>query len=290
MRRPLAATALLLAAVLTACADPADDGRPVDSARPTAPGPQAAPAEPAEPDPEPEPRTAAEFLARAEKAMAARKGWTFAVKGREGLVLQGQENAATYTATVRRTTDDPWALHSTGSTLSKGVSKPEEIYVADGTAYVKKGTADWEHGPLTDPEFAGKVEDPLAALDAFRGYGADVTLATPADRVELRVRATTAALPGVRDEAVVRKALRELAPTLRQLRAAGVAAPESGITVEGVEETLVLDPSTYRITAHTFTCRFRIPYDGQHIRYEQEVTERTVGPYDGTVALPEGIG
>ncbi|MFE6618897.1 hypothetical protein [Streptomyces sp. NPDC057740] len=26
---------------------------------------------------------------------------------------------------------------------------------------------------------AGKVEDPLAALDAFRGYGAEVPLATP---------------------------------------------------------------------------------------------------------------
>jgi hypothetical protein len=57
------------------------------------------------------------------------------------------------------------------------VSKPEEIYVADGTAYVRKGTAAWEHGPLTDPEFADKVEDPLAALDAFRGYGDEVTLA-----------------------------------------------------------------------------------------------------------------
>lgn len=285
MRRPLAATALLLAAALTACADPADGARPADSTQPTAPGPQAAPAEP-----EPEPRTAAEFLARAEQAMAGRKGWTFEVKGREGLVLQGQENAATYTATVRRTTDDPWALHSTGTTLSKGVSKPEEIYVADGTAHVRKGTADWEHGPLTDPEFAAKVEDPLAALDAFRGYGAEVTLATPADRVELRVRTTTAPLPGVRDEAVVQKALDELAPTLRQLRAAGVTAPESAITVESVEETLVLDPSTYRITAHTFKCGFRIPYDGQHIRYEQEVTERTEGPYDGTVVLPEGMG
>lgn len=86
------------------------------------------------------------------------------------------------------------------------MSKPEEIYVADGTAYVKKGTAGWEHGPLTDPEFADKVEDPLAALDAFRGYGGEATFATPADRVELRVRTTTAPLPGVRNEAVVKKA------------------------------------------------------------------------------------
>lgn len=84
--------------------------------------------------------------------------------------------------------------------------------------------------------------------------------------------------------------LRELAPTLSQLGAAGVTTPESGITVESVEETVVLDPSTYRITSHTFKCGFRIPYDGQSIRYEQEVTERTEGPYDGTMARPEGIG
>ncbi|WP_143052485.1 hypothetical protein [Streptomyces sp. cf386] len=279
-----AALAMLLAATLTGCVDSTDEGKPVESTQPADRSPQAAPAEP---------RTAAEFLVRAEQAMAGQKGWTFAVKGREGLVLRGQENAATYTATVRRTTGDPWALHSTGATVSKGVSEPEEIYVADGTAYVKKGTAAWEHGPLADPEFAARVEDPLATLEAFRGYGEEVTLTASEDgqdgRVELRVRTATGPLTDVRDQGVVQKALRELAPTLRQLRAAGVAAPESEISVGGVEESLVLDASTYRVTLHTFTCTFLIPYDGQRIRYEQEVTEETSGTYKGTVVLPNGV-
>ncbi|MFE6176480.1 hypothetical protein [Streptomyces sp. NPDC056464] len=282
MRRTSAVPAVLLAAALTGCAGSTDEGKPVGSAQPTTPSRQAAPADP-------QPRTTTEFLARAEEAMAGHKGWTFTVKGREGLVLRGQENAATYTATVRRTTGDAWALHSTGSTLSKGVSKPEEIYVADGTAYVKKGTAAWEHGPVTDPEFADRVEDPLAALHAFSGYGDEVTLARPDGRVELRARTTTAPLTGVRDRDVVQKALRELAPTLRQLRTAGVSAPENEIAVEGVEETLVLDAATYRVTTHTFKCTFLIPYDGQRIRYEQELSERTVGTYDGTVTLPKGL-
>ncbi|WP_405590664.1 hypothetical protein [Streptomyces sp. NBC_01092] len=283
MRRTFAVPAMLLAAALTGCAGAADEGKPAGSAQPTAPSRQAAPADP-------EPRTAAEFLARAEEAMAGQKGWTFTVKGREGLVLRGQENAATYTATVRRTTGDAWALHSTGSTLSKGVSKPEEIYVADGTAYVKKGSDAWEHGAVTDPEFADRVEDPLAALDAFQGYGDNVTPARTGRQVELRVRTTAGPLTGVRDQDVVQKAVRELAPTLRQLRAAGIAAPESEIAVGGVEETLVLDAATYRITTHTFKCTFLIPYDGQRIRYEQDLTERTLGTYDGTVAKPEGLG
>ncbi|MFG2555608.1 hypothetical protein ACGFWF_37545 [Streptomyces sp. NPDC048581] len=296
MRKTAAALAVLLAAALTGCADSTDEGRPVESAQPTPQSPQVAPAEP---ETEPDPRTVPEFLARAEAAMAGQKGWTFAVKGREGLVLRGQESAATYTATVRRTTGDPWALHSTGTTLSKGVSKPEEIYVADGTVYVKKGTAGWEHGPLGAPEFADEVEDPLAALDAFRGYGDEVTFTAPEDgadgqggedgRVELRVRTAAGPLTGVRDQGVVQKALRELAPTLGQLRAAGVAAPDSAIAVGGVEESLVLDASTYRVTAHTFKCTFLIPHDGQRIRYEQEVTEWTSGAYQGTVVLPEGV-
>ena len=71
--------------------------------------------------------------------------------------------------------------------MSKGVSKSEEIYVADGTAYVKKGAAGWEHGPVTDPEFADKVEDPIAALDAFRDYGDAVTLAKADGRVYERM-------------------------------------------------------------------------------------------------------
>ncbi|MFF8354950.1 hypothetical protein ACF063_15980 [Streptomyces chartreusis] len=275
--------AVLLAAALTGCAGAADEGKPVASAQPGARSAQAAPAEA-------EPRTAAEFLARAEEAMAGQKGWTFAVKGREGLVLSGRASSATYSATVRRTTGEAWALHSTGATVSKGVSKSEEIYVADGTAYVRKGAAGWEHGPVTDPEFADKVEDPIAALDAFREYGDEVTLAQPDGRVELRARAASGPLTGVRDRAVVQKALRELAPTLRQLRAAGVTTPESAIAVGGVEELLVINPSTYRVTAHTFKCTFLIPYDGQRIRYEQDVTERTSGTYDEVVAVPEGLG
>ena len=84
--------------------------------------------------------------------------------------------------------------------------------------------------------------------------------------------------------------MRELEPALKQLRAAGVAAPESGITVERAEESLVLDPVTYRITSDVFRCAIRIPYGGQSIRYSQEVTERTKGTFTGTIALPPGVG
>ncbi|GAB3003020.1 hypothetical protein GCM10023080_080890 [Streptomyces pseudoechinosporeus] len=285
MTRHGAAVAVLLAAALTGCSDPADEGKPVGSEQPAAQKEQAAPAEP-------RPRTAAEFLARAEEAMAAEPGWTFEVKGREGLFLQGRENAATYTATVHRTTGEQWALHSTGtSRTSKGVTKPEEIYVVDGTAHAKEGTAAWQHGPLTDPEFADKVEDPIAALDAFRDYGDAVSLAQRSDgRVELRVRTASTALSAVRGQDVVQKALRELEPTLKQLRAAGVTAPESEITVERVEESVVLDASTYQVTAHTFRCTFLVPYGGQDIRYDQEVAERTAGTYNEGVALPAGVG
>ncbi|MFI7411296.1 hypothetical protein ACIBU0_21785 [Streptomyces sp. NPDC049627] len=282
MRTPLTATAaLLLSAALTGCA--ADDAPPAEPSRPAA-----APA-PVDSSSAPAPETSADFLALAEKAMAAQKGWRFTVKGSEGLVLQGRTSGATYSATVHRTTGASWALHSVGSIRSsKGTTRSEAVYVVDGVGYVKDGDAAWRHGPLTDPEIADKVEDPMAALDAFADYGDAVTLTASDRSVELRVRTTSAALPAVRDQGVVRKALRELAPTLEQLRAAGVTAPESGITVERAEETLVLNPSTYRITSHTFRCVLRIPYGTQGIRYAQEVTERTAGPYTGAVALPEG--
>ncbi|QOV36056.1 hypothetical protein IM697_39505 [Streptomyces ferrugineus] len=245
--------------------------------------------DPAEPAPAPE--TPAEFLALAKEAMAAEEGWRFTVRGSEELVLRGQKSGAGYSAQVRRTTGDPWALHSTGSIrTSKGVTRSEEIYVVDGTGYVKEGDAAWRHGPLSDPEIADKVEDPVAALDAFGDYGDAVSLTVSDRRVELRVRTTPGALTAVRDQAVVRKALRELAPTLEQLRAAGVTAPESGITVERAEESVVLDPSTYQITSHAFRCVFRIPYGSGVIRYGQDVTERTSGPYGEAVVLPEGVG
>lgn len=209
----------------------------------------------------------------------------------EELVLQGRSTRATYVARVDRTTGEPWALHSVGSSRSsKGVTESEELYVVEGVGYVKEGDAAWRHGPLTDPEFADKVEDPVAALDAFQGYGDAVALTASGGRIELRARTASATLPAVRDQGVVGKALRELAPTLKQLRAAGVPARESGITVERAEETLVLNSSTYEVTAHTFRCVLRIPYGTGSIRYGQEVTERTTGPYTGAVALPAGVG
>lgn len=278
--------AFLVAAGSAGCSGAPDPGGPGQenpvSSRSAQPSRQAAPAEP-------EPRTAAAFLALAKEAMAGEQGWTFAVKGSEELVLQGQKSAATYTATVHRTTGEPWALHSTGTSRSKGVAKSEEVYVVDGTGYVKEGAAAWTHGPLSDPEFADRAEDPVAALDAFQAYADAVSLAESDGRVELRVHATSAALTAVRDQEVVKKALRELTPTLKQLRAAGVAAPESGITVERVEESLTLDASTYQVTSHTFRCTFLIPYGGQDIRYSQDVTERNDGTFAGAIALPDGV-
>ncbi|MGC9535441.1 hypothetical protein [Streptomyces sp. UG1] len=278
-RRLVAMTVFAVSVALTGCS--------TDHAPPSGPShPSAAPAA----EPEPAPETPADFLALAEAAMAAEDGWRFTVRGSEELLLRGQKSGATYSARVHRTTGDPWALHSTGSIRSsKGVTRSEEIYVVDGTGYVKEGDAAWRHGPLSDPEIADKVEDPVAALDAFGDYGDAVSLAVSDRRVELRVRTTPAALTAVRDQAVVRKALRELAPTLEQLRAAGVTAPESGITVERAEESLVLDPSTYQVTSHTFRCVFRIPYGSGAIRYGQDVTERTSGPSGEAVVPPEGV-
>jgi allophanate hydrolase subunit 2 len=83
--------------------------------------------------------------------------------------------------------------------------------------------------------------------------------------------------------------VRELEPTLKQLRTAGVTAAERDITAERVEETVVLDATTYRITSHAFRCVFRIPYGGQTIRYSQNVTERTEGVFPGAIALPPGV-
>lgn len=60
--------------------------------------------------------------------------------------------------------------------------------------------------------------------------------------------------------------------------------------MESVEESIVLAPSTNRMTAHTFRCAFLIPHGGQDIRYDQLVTERTSGTYRGAIALPEEVG
>ncbi|MFC3574688.1 hypothetical protein ACFOZ0_15675 [Streptomyces yaanensis] len=298
-RLPIALTAPLvplLFAALTGCSGDtgADSAQPAKPARSKAAAQKDGRSEHAAPA---RPRTAEEFLARAEEAMSGAKGWTFAVKGREGLTTRGQQSAATYTATVRRTTGKTWALHSTGTSYSKGVGKPEELYVADGTAYVKEGGAgaDWKHGPLSEPEFANKVEDPVAALEAFRTYAANpasgdgISLVRSGAKVELRIRTASASLSSARERNVVKKAARELSPTLEKLRAAGVTASESQITVERAEESLVLDASTYRITSHTFRCSFGIPYGGQTIRYSQDVSEHNEGQLAGTVTLPPEV-
>ncbi|WP_128433305.1 hypothetical protein [Streptomyces cyaneus] len=290
MGKRLAMTAaLVVSAALTGCSADADDAAlPEPDRRATAP--VGATPEP-EPAPEPTPETSAEFLALAKQAMAAQEGWRFSVQGSEELVLQGHKSGATYSAQVHRTTGEPWALHSVGSSRSsKGVTESEELYVVDGVGYVKEGDAAWRHGPLSDPEIAGKVEDPVAALDTFEEYGDAVSVTAADQRIELRVRTASAALPAVRDQGVVRKALRELAPTLEQLRAAGVPAPESGITVERAEETLVLNSLTHQVTSHTFRCVLRIPHGTGSIRYGQAVTERTSGPSERAVVLPEGVG
>ncbi|MFC7262630.1 hypothetical protein [Streptomyces lutosisoli] len=240
------------------------------------------------------PRTPGEFLERAGKAMDAESGWTFAVKGNEGLVLQGQTSAASYTSTVRRT-QDPEALHSTGTIVSKGAGKPEEVFVVGGVGYVKEGGtgAVWKKGPVSDPDIANKMEDPVDALEAFESYakageGAVEVVKADGD-VRLEVNVASRRLAEVKNRPAVEKAARELEPTLAQLRKAGVTAGEEQILLNRLDEVLVLDAKTFRITSHRFECSFLILYQGRTIAYSQNVREENRGVFDGGIRLPAGV-
>lgn len=243
------------------------------------------------PDTTPPPRTPGDFLDRAERAMAAEKGWTFRVRGSEVLILQGQRSAATYKSTVNRT-QEPLALHASGATLSKGRSKPEQIYAIGGEVYVRAGSAAWKRGPASDPEMQNKVEDLVAATAEFVQYADQdahaVQLTKSAGTVQLRVHVASQKLSAVRDRPYVKKAVRELRPILEQLRNAGVAAAENQLTLDRLEETLVLNPTTYRVISHRFRFTFLIPYNGRSITYSQDVTEGSLETFSGEIALPAG--
>nr|WTB34675.1 hypothetical protein OG781_38965 [Streptomyces sp. NBC_00830] len=240
------------------------------------------------------PESPEDFLDLAEKAMAEESVWTFSVKGQEGLTLRGQESAASYRATVRRGMA-PEALHSQGvSTSSKGAKENEEIYVVDGTAYLKQGGAPWKDAPASDPEMQNKVEDPVAAIEEFRSYaraatGDEVKLTAVDGTVELRVGSDKQKLTAVRDRAWVKKAVREFDSTAEQLRTAGIPVSDAQLTLSGLEEVLVLDATTYRVKSHRFEFGFLIPYGGQNITFEQDVQQENQGTFNGKIELPAGV-
>lgn len=286
--RPLiAALALPLALPLAAC------GAEKGSAPAFAGSPAATPS--VEQSPE-SPKSPEEFLDLAEAAMTGESGWTFSVTGSEGLTLQGQRSAATYRATVHRGTD-PEVLHSEGvSTSGKGTKKSEEIYVVDGTAYVKEGGAAWKHAPASDPEMENKTEDPVAAVAEFRMYakaadGGDVKLTKARGTVELRVARGKQKLAAVKDRAWAKKARREFDPTAEQLRNAGVPVNDDQLTLSRLQEVLVLDAATYRVKSHRYELEILVPYaGGGDIAYEQDVREENQGPYAGRIELPGDVG
>ncbi|MGX1672146.1 hypothetical protein [Streptomyces sp. NPDC055400] len=242
----------------------------------------------------PVPATPADFLDLADRAMAAEPGWTFAVKGDEALTLQEQESGASYEATVSRTAK-PEALRSQGViTSSKGVRKAEKVFVVGGTTYVKEGTAAWQKGVSTDPAMENKVEDSVAAIDAYRGYlkagNKDVVAVKKGDTAELQVRLQPSSLKDVQDRAYVKTAVRELDSVLSQLQAAGVATGKSRITLARLNETLTLDAGTGRIKAHRLGFTFLIPHDGGYITYRQDVSEVNRGVFKGSISRPVGAG
>jgi hypothetical protein len=244
-------------------------------------------------EPSPAPESAADFIDLAEKAMAGEAGWTFAVEGKEGLTLQGQENAASFKATVQLSHAED-ALHSDGLvTADDGQSTAEEVYVIGGKAYVKEAGAEWKQGPVSSPEMRNKVEDPLAALGRFRDYLKEsvetVKLSRTDGTVRLRVAVESQQFAEVKDRAYVARALREFEPTAEQLRGAGVAVDEPELTVSSLEETLVLDAETFRIESHR--CRFAlsVPYGDDDLTYRQDVKGVNRGVFDGGIQLPAGV-
>jgi hypothetical protein len=64
---------------------------------------------------------------------------------------------------------------------------------------------------------------------------------------------------------------------------------EDQILLDRVDEVLVLDSKTFRITSHRFECSFLIPYQGRTIAYSQDVREENRGVFDGHIRLPEGV-
>jgi hypothetical protein len=280
---------LPLALTLAACGaeadEPAGAGSPDTAAAPSS----------ATPEPPKEPESAEDFLDLAQKAMEEESAWTFSVKGEEGLTLQGQQSAATYAGTVRRGMGSA-TLHSQGvSTSSKGKKKTEELYVIGETGYLKEGTADWKAVSPADPEMRNKAEDPIGVVHEFRLYaqapGGDVRV-TETDgggTVELRVASGKQKLSAVQHRGWAKKAKREFDPTAAQLRKASIPVDDAQLTLSGLEEVLVLDAKTYRIRSHRLEFGFLIPYNGQDISFEQQVSEENEGPYAGKIELPAGI-
>ncbi|MEU7294769.1 hypothetical protein AB0A76_16370 [Streptomyces exfoliatus] len=229
--------------------------------------------------------------ARAEAAMGAEAGWTFAVTGEESLTQSGAHaSTASYSAVVERT-GSPRALHQKGTILRKGRRTAEELFAVDGTGYVREGGsgAPWRKGPLTDPEIAAKVEDPLTALDAFADYagrGERIEVSRTGGEIRLRVRISAGHLSDRTERPAVAEAAREFRPTLDKLRKAGVTAGEERIVLTGLEETLVLDARTHRMTSYRSSFGFAVPHEGRQLRYEQRLGADTPSPFTGRIEVP----
>jgi hypothetical protein len=289
--RPIRSAAVLvlpLAITLAACGTEAEPAGSRETA--AASSPSTASSEQAE-----APETAEDFLDLAEKAMAEEPAWSFSVKGEEGLTSQGQKSAATYEGTVQRAVGRA-ALHSQGvSTSSKGKKKTEELYVIGEAGHLKEGTADWKAVSPADPEMRNKADDPIAVIHEFRMYaqaaGGDmkVTEKDGGGTVELRVTSDEQKLSAVQQRAWAKKAKREFEPTAEQLRKAGIPVDDARLTLSGLEEVLVLDAKTYRIKSHRLDFGFLIPYNGQDMAFEQQVTMENQGVYDGRIELPADL-
>ncbi|MDQ0992659.1 hypothetical protein [Streptomyces sp. V3I7] len=215
------------------------------------------------------------------------------MRGSESAVMQGRApSGATYAATVHRTTS-PKALQQNGTiTSSKGERKPEAVYVVGGTGYVKKGAEAWEKGPLSDPDIADSLEDPVAELDALRTYAKSAKVSRTGSggrSVQLQVSATGWQLSAARSRPALKIPVREIGSTLAQLRGAGVTATDGQITLKSFTDTWVLDAEHgYRLASHRYAFAFLIPFRGGDITVSQEVRADNRGMFSGSVALPSG--
>ncbi|WP_327137423.1 hypothetical protein OG585_27515 [Streptomyces sp. NBC_01340] len=283
--------ALVAVAVAASGCSPSDGKRKSARRHPFSRTTQAQPEPSVTSRPAPKPRTAAQYVARARQAMAAEKGWTFALRGSESAVMRGQApSSATFAATVHRTTA-PEALQQTGTiTTSKGARKSEVVYVVDGTGYVKEGGKAWKKGPLSDPDIANDVEDPVAELDAFGAYAKSAKVSrTGAGGGDVRLQVTASGwqLSAARSRPALKKAVREVEPALAQLRGAGVRATDGQITLKSFTETWDLDTAHgYRLTSHRYAFTFLVPFQGGDITVSQEVRADNRGVFTGSVALP----
>lgn len=224
--------------------------------------------------------SATEILVNAQSRLSSLSGYHINAKGIVARTMQGtvQQQQNLSFELDQKYTNQPLAMHSVQKEVNEqGVTKNQELYIVDGSAYNYNGFSWRKVNYNEDMTFSNNPKDILRFAAEAQGEGVDLTKEQGAFVIKLNQNA---------GRAFLQQLFRE---TKEGFRTQGIYIGENDFQVSRFQQTIWIDEETFMFKKMDTDLAYNLQYDGRSIAQETRLQVDYQGDYNSQIQVPAHV-